>query len=46
MGLVNSGMRVENDDKDHFVHFGSATKDVNGRILNDIICRKDDEFAD
>ena len=39
-----SGSKRE-DAEDHYVYFGSA-KEMNGRIVNDIICLKEDDFAD
>jgi hypothetical protein len=39
-----SGSKRE-DCEDHYVYFGSA-KDMNGRIINDVICSKADDFAD
>ena len=33
------------DAEDHYVYFGSA-KDMNGKIVNDVICQKEDDFAD
>ncbi len=43
LGLVSGSKRE--DCEDHYVYFGSA-KDMNGRIVNDVICQKDDDFAD
>lgn len=42
MGMVNS---IREDCEDHYVYFGSA-KEMNGRIVNDVICAATDEFAD
>lgn len=42
MGLINS---KREDSDDHYVYFGSA-KEMNGKIVNDIICSKDDGFAE
>lgn len=42
MGLINS---KREDCEDHYVYFGSA-KDMNGKIVNDVVCSKDDQFAD
>ena len=38
MGLINS---KREDAEDHYVYFGSA-KDMNGKIVNDVICSKED----
>jgi hypothetical protein len=38
MGLVNS---LREDHEDHYVYFGSAV-DMNGKIVNDVICQKED----
>ena len=43
LGLVSGSKRE--DCEDHYVYFGSA-KDMNGRIINDVICSKADYFAD
>ena len=42
MGLINS---KREDAEDHYVYFGSA-KEMNGKIVNDVICSKEDQFAD
>jgi hypothetical protein len=42
MGLINS---KRDDSEDHYVYFGSA-KEMNGKIVNDVICSKDDGFAE
>lgn len=42
-GLVQGSKRE--DAEDHYVYFGSA-KEMNGRIINDVICLKEDDFAD
>ena len=42
MGLENT-KREEADD--HYVYFGSA-KEMNGKIINDVICSKIDGFAE
>lgn len=42
-GLVQGSKRE--DAEDHYVYFGSA-KDMNGKIVNDVICQKEDDFAD
>jgi hypothetical protein len=42
MGLVNS-MREDGDD--HYVYFGSASF-MNGKVVNDVVCEKEDQFAD
>lgn len=42
-GLIPGSKRE--DAEDHYVYFGSA-KEMNGRIVNDVICLKEDEFAD
>lgn len=42
MGLINSW---RSDCDDHYVYFGSAV-DMNGKIVNDVICSKEDNFAD
>ena len=42
MGLINS---KREDSEDHYVYFGSA-KDMNGKVVNDVICSKDDGFAE
>jgi len=42
-GLVNGSKRE--DSEDHYVYFGSA-KDMNGKIVNDVVCSKEDDFAD
>lgn len=42
-GLVQGSKRE--DSEDHYVYFGSA-KEMNGRIVNDVICLKEDDFAD
>jgi len=42
MGMVSS---QREDCDDHYVYFGSA-KEMNGRIINDVICSKEDNFAD
>ena len=41
MGLINSW---RDNSEDHYVYFGSA-KEMNGKIVNDVICNKDDKFA-
>lgn len=38
MGLINSWRE---DCEDHYVYFGSA-KEMNGTIVNDVICSKDE----
>ena len=38
LGLVNS---MREDSEDHYVYFGSA-KDMNGKIVNDVICSVED----
>lgn len=43
MGLVQGSKRE--DCEDHYVYFGSA-KEMNARIVNDVICSKEDDFAD
>ena len=43
IGLVSGSTRE--DYEDHYVYFGSA-KEMNGRIVNDVICSKADDFAD
>lgn len=40
---MNGSKREDNED--HYVYFGSA-KEMNGRIVNDVVCSKDDDFAD
>jgi hypothetical protein len=42
MGLINSKRQ---DCDDHYTYFGSA-KDMNGKIVNDCVCSKDDGFAE
>lgn len=42
MGLIGSE-RAEADD--HYVYFGSAPE-MNGEIVNDVICNKADNFAE
>jgi len=42
-GLVNGSKREDHDD--HYVYFGSA-KEMNGKIVNDVVCSKEDDFAD
>lgn len=42
MGLINS---KREDSEDHYVYFGSS-KEMNGKIINDVICSKDDGFAE
>lgn len=42
MGLINS-WRDEVDD--HYVYFGSAII-MNGKVVNDVICSKEENFAD
>jgi hypothetical protein len=43
LGLVSGSKRE--DCEDHYVYFGSANQ-MNGRIINDVICSKMDDFAD
>eukprot|EP00347_Sterkiella_histriomuscorum_P007899 403347135 len=42
MGLITS---QREDCDDHYVYFGSA-KDMNGKIVNDVVCEKEDQFAE
>lgn len=42
MGLIDSKRDEKNDQ---YVYFGSATE-MNGKIVNDVICSKEDNFAD
>jgi len=42
-GLVSGSKRE--DAEDHYVYFGSA-KEMNGKIVNDVVCSKEDDFAD
>lgn len=42
LGLINS---IREDCDDHYVYFGSS-KEMNGNIINDVICEKEDQFAD
>lgn len=42
MGLINS-LREQCDD--HYVYFGSAAE-MNGKIVNDVICNKSDNVAE
>lgn len=43
LGMISGSKRE--DCEDHYVYFGSA-KEMNGRIVNDVICLKEDGFAD
>ena len=43
LGMISGSKR--DDCEDHYVYFGSA-KEMNGKIVNDVICAKDDGFAD
>jgi len=43
LGMISGSNRE--DCEDHYVYFGSA-KEMNGKIVNDVICAKDDGFAD
>jgi hypothetical protein len=38
MGLINS---LREDCDDHYVYFGSS-ENMNGKIINDVICEKED----
>lgn len=38
MGLINS---IREDSEDHYVYFGSS-KEMNGKVVNDVICNRDD----
>lgn len=38
LGLINS---LRDDCEDHYVYFGSS-KEMNGKIINDVICEKED----
>lgn len=42
LGLVGS---LREDSEDHYVYFGSS-KDMNGKVVNDVICSKEDQFAE
>lgn len=42
MGMINS---KREDFEDHYVYFGSA-KEMNGKIVNDVMCSKEDDFAE
>lgn len=42
MGLISS---MREDSEDHYVYFGSATE-MNGKVVNDVICQKEDQFAE
>lgn len=42
MGLINS---IREDCDDHYVYFGSS-RDMNGKVINDVICEKEDQFAE
>ncbi len=42
MGMIGS---KRDDSDDHYIYFGSA-KQMNGKIVNDVICSKDDDFAE
>lgn len=43
LGLVSGSKRE--DCEDYYVYFGSA-QEMNGRFINDVICSKQDDFAD
>ena len=38
LGLLGS---LREDSEDHYIYFGSA-KEMNGKIVNDVICSKED----
>ena len=42
MGLINS--KREHGD-DHYVYFGSSAE-MNGKVVNDVVCSKADNFAE
>jgi hypothetical protein len=42
MGMA--GSRRE-ESEDHYVFFGSA-EEMNGKVVNDVICQKEDQFAE
>ena len=42
MGLIDSKREEKND---HYVYFGSAVE-MNGKVVNDVICSKGDNFAE
>ena len=42
MGMINT---LRTDAEDHYVYFGSA-KDMNGAIVNDVVCSKEDDIGE